>query len=180
MWATVQMTKANCERIVRNQGRKLECEVWHQRGSGTHRYISLKCDFRSLNSCRFDMMGKRLYKTYHNLTNIIVRISDGTNSGKKHALLVNAHLDSTLPSPGAADDALAVGVMVECMRVLVETPRWSPKHAIIFRTSVSYTTNTTVNVGYSLQQCRRITPRWFSFVRHPTFYGFDCSRRCQS
>lgn len=78
------------------------------------------------------MMNKRLYKTYMNLTNIVVRISDGTPEGKEHAVLVNSHLDSTLPSPGAADDAISVGVMIECMRVLVNTPDWSPKHAIVF------------------------------------------------
>ena len=83
-------------------------------------------------SVSFDMMGKRLYKTYVNLTNIIVRISNGTPQGKEHALLVNAHLDSTLPSPGAADDALCIGTMMEVMRVLVETPGWSPEHAIVF------------------------------------------------
>ena len=82
---------------------------------------------------RFDMMGKRVYKTYVNLSNIIVRISDGTPEGKEHAVLFNAHLDSTLPSPGAADDAFSVGIMLDCIRVLVETPDWSPKHAIIFR-----------------------------------------------
>ncbi|KAH9479296.1 Putative endoplasmic reticulum metallopeptidase 1 [Psilocybe cubensis] len=109
--------KKRCEEIVLETGRKLKCEVWHQEGSGGH---------------RFDMMGKRLYKTYVNLTNIIVRISDGTPEGMEHAVLVNSHLDSTLPSPGAADDALAVGIMLDCMRVLIETPKWSPKHAIIF------------------------------------------------
>lgn len=46
-------------------------------------------------------MHARLYKTYVNLSNIIIRISDGTPEGKKHAVLVNSHLDSTLPSPGA-------------------------------------------------------------------------------
>jgi hypothetical protein len=51
---------------------------------------------------------------------------------KEHAVLVNAHLDSTLPSPGAADDALSVGVMLECMRVLVGTPGWTPTHSLIF------------------------------------------------
>lgn len=81
---------------------------------------------------RFDMMGKRLYKTYVNLTNIVVRISNGAPRGKEHAILVNAHLDSTLPSPGAADDALCVGVMMDVMRVLVETPGWAPEHAIVF------------------------------------------------
>jgi Zn-dependent M28 family amino/carboxypeptidase len=83
-------------------------------------------------SCSFDMMNKRLYKTYVDLTNIIVRVSDGTTEGKAHSVLVNAHLDSTLPSPGAADDAISVGVMLECMRVLVGTPGWQPKHAIVF------------------------------------------------
>lgn len=77
-------------------------------------------------------MQKRLYKTYVNLTNIIVRVSDGTERGIEHAVLVNSHLDSTLPSPGAADDALSVGVMLDCMRVLIGTPDWEPSHAIIF------------------------------------------------
>lgn len=77
-------------------------------------------------------MNKRLYKTYVNLSNIIVRVSDGTERGKEHAVLVNSHVDSTLPSPGAADDALAVGVMLDCLRVLVHSPGWEPYHSIIF------------------------------------------------
>ncbi|KAI0332654.1 hypothetical protein GY45DRAFT_1344453 [Cubamyces sp. BRFM 1775] len=113
-----EAVRAECESIVRaNPERKLQCEVWHQQGSGSH---------------RFDMMGSRLYKTYVNLTNIIVRVSDGSEQGKEHAVLVNSHVDSTLPSPGAADDALSVGVMLECLRVLVNTPDWEPKHAIVF------------------------------------------------
>jgi Zn-dependent M28 family amino/carboxypeptidase len=78
------------------------------------------------------MMGKRLYKTYADLTNIVIRVSDGTSEGKKHAVLVSAHLDSTLPSPGAADDALSVGVMLDCIRVLTHSPGWTPSHAIVF------------------------------------------------
>ena len=78
------------------------------------------------------MMGRRLYKTYVNLTNIVVRLSDGTEEGKKDAVLVNSHVDSTLPSPGAADDAMPVGVMLESLRVLIHTPDWQPKHAVIF------------------------------------------------
>ncbi|THH08417.1 hypothetical protein EW146_g8997 [Bondarzewia mesenterica] len=115
--------KQECESIVNKARedlgvkRRLECEVWRQEGSGSH---------------RFDMMGKRLYKTYVNLTNIIVRVSNGTPEGKEHAVLVNSHLDSTLPSPGAADDALSVGVMLECIRVLMQTPNWEPKHSVIF------------------------------------------------
>lgn len=80
----------------------------------------------------FDMMGKRLYKTYRDLSNVVVRVSNGTDAGKAHAILVNAHLDSTLPSPGAADDALPCGIMLEAFRVLTQTPGWSPHHAVIF------------------------------------------------
>lgn len=49
---------------------------------------------------RFDMMGKRVYKQYERLSNIILRVSDGTREGKQHALLLNSHVDSTVPSPG--------------------------------------------------------------------------------
>lgn len=49
---------------------------------------------------RFDMMGKRVYKQYEKLSNIILRVSDGTRVGKQHALLLNSHVDSTVPSPG--------------------------------------------------------------------------------
>jgi Zn-dependent M28 family amino/carboxypeptidase len=80
-------------------------------------------------------MGYRLYKTYVDLSNIIVRVSNGTAAGKEHALLVNSHLDSSPPSPGAADDALPVGVMLECLRVLTYTKDWEPTNAIIFRTT---------------------------------------------
>ncbi|KAI9062799.1 hypothetical protein FKP32DRAFT_1629419 [Trametes sanguinea] len=118
MLQQAEALRAECDNVVRaHTSRKLQCEVWHQQGSGSH---------------RFDMMGRRLYKTYVNLTNIIVRVSDGTEEGKEHAVLVNSHVDSTLPSPGAADDALSVGVMLECIRVLVNTPDWEPKHAIVF------------------------------------------------
>ncbi|KAI0924464.1 hypothetical protein AcW2_005343 [Taiwanofungus camphoratus] len=118
MLKQVEALRAQCDDAVRaNPERKLECEVWHQQGSGSH---------------RFDMMSRRLYKTYVNLTNIVLRISDGTPSGKKHAALVNAHLDSTLPSPGASDDALSCGIMLECIRVMINTPEWEPTHAIIF------------------------------------------------
>jgi hypothetical protein len=136
MVQAAEHVKQNCQRIVNKTGRKLECEVWRQEGNGSHRYECWTSGPSIRNfiiNFRFDMMGKRVYKTYVNLSNIVVRISNGTPEGKEHAVLFNAHLDSTLPSPGAADDALSVGIMLDCMRVLVETPDWSPKHAIIFR-----------------------------------------------
>ena len=81
------------------------------------------------------MMNERLYKSYQNLTNIIFRISDGTEQGKSRAILLNSHIDSTLPSPGAADDAMAVGIMLDVARVLIQSaPResWFVGWSIIF------------------------------------------------
>ncbi|KIK67879.1 hypothetical protein GYMLUDRAFT_36677 [Collybiopsis luxurians FD-317 M1] len=118
LWNRVTQFKSQCDELVKSTpGRRLECEIWHQKGSGSH---------------RFDMMGARLYKTYVDLGNIVVRLSDGTEEGKAHSVLVNAHLDSTLPTPGAADDAISVGIMLECIRVLVESRDWEPKNAIVF------------------------------------------------
>lgn len=98
-------------------------------------------------------MNTRLYKTYVNLSNIIIRVSDGTPQGKEHAVLVNAHLDSTLPTPGAADDALGVAVMLDCLRVLVNTPDWKPTHAIIFRTDFILRVLPLILHFTSLQSC---------------------------
>lgn len=118
MLSKAEELKRLCEDAVNAEpGRKLECEVWRQEGNGSH---------------RFDLLGKRLYKTYVNLSNIVLRMSDGTANGKEHAVLVNAHLDSTLPSPGAADDAISVGVLIEVARNLIATPGWEPTWSIIF------------------------------------------------
>ena len=96
-----------------------------------HRINAKQHQFTYKYNSSFDIMSARLYKTYVNLANIVVRISDGTPEGKEHAVLINAHLDSTLPSPGAADDALAVGAMLEVARTLVSTRGWTPEHSII-------------------------------------------------
>lgn len=121
LWDQVTQIKKSCDELVaRSSNSGLECEIWHQKGSSSH---------------RFDMMGARLYKTYVNLGNVVLRLSSGTPETKAHSVLVNAHLDSTLPSPGAADDAISVGIMLECIRVLLakwERGTWEPRHAIIF------------------------------------------------
>ncbi|KAF6759069.1 hypothetical protein DFP72DRAFT_1064568 [Ephemerocybe angulata] len=80
----------------------------------------------------FTSTGTTLASNDANLSTNVVHISDGTEECKTHALLLNAHLDSTLSSPGTADDALAFGAMLQCTRFLVNTPEWSPKYAPIF------------------------------------------------
>ena len=63
---------------------------------------------------------------------MIVRLSDGTQNSKANAVLVNAHSDSTLPSPGAADDLVGVAVMLEALRVMGMGDR-KLTNAVIFR-----------------------------------------------
>ncbi|MCO5599089.1 hypothetical protein L7F22_053189 [Adiantum nelumboides] len=93
-----------------------EVEVWTQIGDGAH---------------RFDFMSSVVWKKYYSMSNVIVRISDGTEEGKEHAVLLNAHLDSTLPSPGAADDGVGVAILVELLRILTTPPRPRLRHSVI-------------------------------------------------
>jgi len=66
---------------------------WQRRASVSRR-TRLDFAFQSLRSLfSFDMMGKIVWKTYWGLTNIILRVSNGTEAGKANAVLVNSHLD---------------------------------------------------------------------------------------
>ncbi|KAF9577743.1 hypothetical protein BGW38_006850 [Lunasporangiospora selenospora] len=67
---------------------------------------------------------------YTNMTNIIVRLSCGPECDE-NSILLNAHYDTTLGSPGAADDALGCGIMMEIIRIMSQ--RSAPmKNSVIF------------------------------------------------
>jgi hypothetical protein len=78
-----------------------------------------------------------LANAYNNLTNVIVRITpksvvhDKTTVLPK-AVLVNAHYDSALGSPGASDCASCVGVALEIARTLVANSSLSLAGPVIF------------------------------------------------
>ena len=82
---------------------RTQVEVYKQIGDGAH---------------RFDFMSNVVWKRYYSMSNLVVRISDGTDESKANSLLLNAHLDSTLPSPGGADDGVGVAILLEALRVL--------------------------------------------------------------
>ncbi|KAH7060190.1 hypothetical protein BKA57DRAFT_402975 [Linnemannia elongata] len=90
-------------------------EVWTQKDDGAH---------------QFDFMSKVVMKMYTNMTNIIVRLSCGPQCDE-NAILLNAHYDTTLGSPGAVDDALPIGVMVELIRILSQRSALK-KNSLIF------------------------------------------------
>ncbi|WWC94440.1 hypothetical protein V866_001285 [Kwoniella sp. B9012] len=94
----------------------LNCEWWVQQGSGFH---------------SFDILDHEVLKAYNGITNIILKLSaknppsynETAKRPEKDAILLGAHMDSTLPSPGAADDGMGVAVMLDLARVLVERDR---------------------------------------------------------
>jgi hypothetical protein len=104
-----------------NDGGILQCDVWVQKGSGCHSCVPLPGRFAEAS---FSIMDHDVLKMYGNVTNVIMRINtknppSGLRTGND-AILLGSHIDSTLPAPGAADDGMGVGVMLDIARVLVD------------------------------------------------------------
>ena len=69
----------------------------------------------------FHLESYNLFQLYSGVKNVVVRLSSvrrQTESAPAPALLVNCHFDSVPQSPGASDDAVSCGVMLETIRVL--------------------------------------------------------------
>jgi hypothetical protein len=131
---------------------------------------------------RFDIMNRIIYKSYQNLTNILLRISSSHEESKTLAILLNSHLDSTLPSPGAADDALAVGISLEVARVLIEAAGrgdWEVGWGIVIRQLFLHRSGSLISLSCSLyhllspQQCRGVIPRRIAPLFYPASMGPD-------
>ncbi|KAF7728296.1 hypothetical protein EC973_006471 [Apophysomyces ossiformis] len=100
-------------------------DIWVQKESGSH---------------RFDIMDKMVLKSYTNVTNIIVRLScpvdtvtdKDDRSCEQNAILLNAHFDTTLGSPGATDDGSGVAVMLDIIRALSQRDWRGYRNSIVF------------------------------------------------
>lgn len=99
--------------------------------------VWLGCDACAQLGCPFDRMvpptSLACHQVYSNVTNIVVRVSPKSlpKENMEHALMVSSHYDCTLGTPGAADDAVAIAVMLEGVRSLVNSPA-DAQHPIIF------------------------------------------------
>ncbi|CAO1635451.1 unnamed protein product [Sympodiomycopsis kandeliae] len=102
-WLLAELKKYEGTHNLGGEAGKVQVEVWRQIGDGAH---------------RFDFISSTVWKKYYSMSNLIVRISDGTEQSKANSVLLNSHLDSTLPSPGAADDGVGVAIMTEVLRIL--------------------------------------------------------------
>jgi hypothetical protein len=70
-----------------------------------------------LNFARFDIMDHAVLKSYRGIGNVILQIG-GVNTTRTiegdamdNAILLNSHIDSALPSPGAAEYVFALIVV---------------------------------------------------------------------
>lgn len=68
---------------------------------------------------------------YRAHTNVLMRISSVDSSESDASVMVNAHFDSTLGSPGAADCGSCVASMLELARLIIDSG-WIPPRPIIF------------------------------------------------
>ncbi|KFK41146.1 hypothetical protein AALP_AA2G091500 [Arabis alpina] len=81
----------------------------------------------------FSMMfiGHNISLGYRNHTNILIRISSMHSQDSDASVLMNAHYDSPINSPGAGDCASCVASLLELARLVVDSG-WSPPQPIIF------------------------------------------------
>ncbi|CAM0140646.1 hypothetical protein VKS41_006671 [Umbelopsis sp. WA50703] len=98
-------------------------DVWVQHQNGSH---------------RFDIMDHMVLKMYTNVTNIIVRLScpetpaNESRDCDQNAVLLNAHFDTTLGSPGASDDGSGISVMLEIIRIMSQKSWDGYKNSMVF------------------------------------------------
>ena len=78
-----------------------------------------------------EAFGFRIANVYNNLTNILLIIRP-KDDDRKQSVLINAHYDSTLGSPGASDCASCVGVGYEVARTLLSNTTIPISSPLIF------------------------------------------------
>lgn len=76
----------------------------------------------------FELWG--MSTSYHNVPNVIVRLSP-KNSSSESYLLVNSHFDSEVGTPAAADAGVMIVIMLETLRV-ISTSEKELKNPIVF------------------------------------------------
>ena len=76
--------------------------------------------------------GFQIANVYNNLTNVVLMVRPKNETTTRDALLVNAHYDSTLGSPGASDCASCVGVGFELARTILRNKSIPLHSPIVF------------------------------------------------
>ena len=88
----------------------------------------IEVDLQSANG-QFHLDGKGMTYSYEGLQNVVVRLHLAEGS---KAVLLNCHFDSVVMSPGASDDAIQCGIMLEVLKAISLQSSKGFKHDIIF------------------------------------------------
>ena len=83
-------------------------------------------------SYHLDLFLTPMYLTYANLENVMLKVTPKSAERSGSALLVNAHFDSAIASPGAADCAACTAIAVEVARTIVSNQSLSLESPVIF------------------------------------------------
>lgn len=104
--------------IAERNGLELEVEFFR---SGEGSYV-------------IDLAGIELIMAYSNASSIVARLRPAhlPADTKERALLINAHVDSAVGSPGASDNVVGVGVGIEVARCIASSPVYELKRPIVF------------------------------------------------
>lgn len=82
-------------------------------------------------SFNMTFLGRSIALGYRNHKNIMMRISSTSSTDRDTSILVNAHFDSPLGSPGAGDCGSCVASLLELARLVVDSS-WVPPRPLIF------------------------------------------------
>jgi Peptidase family M28 len=131
-------------------------DIWVQHQNGSHRFdimdhskyppftFFVNCQytlplFAFISNHPFSPCIIVVLKMYTNVTNIIVRLSCPESAAhpsrecESNAVLLNAHFDTTLGSPGASDDGSGIAVMLEIIRIMSQQSWDGYKNSVVFR-----------------------------------------------
>jgi hypothetical protein len=87
---------------------------------------------RPTGSFRLNFLNNDIANAYTNLTNVVVRVAPKDASIDAKSVLLNAHFDTTLGSPGGADCASCVGMLLEILRVMARPGTRVPAAPVLF------------------------------------------------
>ncbi|KAI9332192.1 hypothetical protein BDR26DRAFT_1010613 [Obelidium mucronatum] len=108
----------------------------HEVNSHAKRRLTVERDRKTVNVGPFEYPPQALNKTYSlSLDNIIVKLKGQCElKGSKNcpSLLVSAHYDAVVSSPGVSDDGIAVSVILEMIKTLADDSEKPLPHSIIF------------------------------------------------
>ena len=131
-------------------------------------------------SYHLDLFLTPMYLTYSGLENLILKISPKAAPLNASSLLVNAHFDSAIASPGAADCAACTAIAVETARTIVADKSLEIKTPVVFLLNGGEETYMNAAHGFATQHEWAAKVSHFINIESTGSYGPDVVFRSNS